>query len=76
MALEVFLMAENLSGWGVFLDKTGGFFSSFASRQYTTYSLPTTFAVHFFGYAKVKAWADFLHTSHRQETNIVRLLAK
>lgn len=53
MALAVFLMAENLSGWGVFLDKTGGFFSSLS--QYTIYSLPTTFVVRFFGYAKMKA---------------------
>lgn len=47
MALGVFLMAENLSGGGVFLDKTGGFFFHLLS-QYTIYSLPTTFVVRFF----------------------------
>lgn len=53
MALEVFLMAENLPiGLGrFFLDKIGGLS---CSSQYTIYSLPTTF-VRFFGYAKVKA---------------------
>lgn len=30
-------------------------FSIFCRTQYTMYSLPTTFAVRFFGYAKVKA---------------------
>lgn len=57
MALEVFLMAENLSGWGVFLDKIGGLS---CSSQYTIYSLPTTFVVSLFWIRRDEGIGGFL----------------